>query len=115
RAVAEYELSLRRAQQNHGAGHHELLGCRFHGVSKCDRVEGLEICCGRCRSAEGVRHGNQKCQDSRGHDLTPWSCRRAYGRAADFWLWHKADMPICLRFVRFGGKADIAPASLRLK
>src|SRR5262249_47258882 len=41
-------------------------------------VEGLEICCGRCRSAEGARHGNHKCQDSRGHDLTPWSCRRAY-------------------------------------
>jgi hypothetical protein len=76
RAVAEYELSLRRAQQNHGAGQHELFGCRFHRVSKCDWVERLEICCGCCRSAEGARHGNHKCQDSRGYNLTPWSCRR---------------------------------------
>jgi len=63
RAVAEHELSLRRAQQNHGAGQHELFGCRFQGVPKCDPVEGLEICCGRCRFAEGARHGNHKCQD----------------------------------------------------
>jgi hypothetical protein len=84
-SVAASAEPVRRHACNQGAGHHELFGCRFHGVSKCDRVEGLEICCGRCRSAEGACHGNHKCQDSRGHDLTPWSCRRAYGRAADFW------------------------------
>src|SRR5262245_2459276 len=54
-----------------------LLGCRFHAVSKCGRVEWLEICCGPRRCAQGARHGNHKRQDESGHDLTPWSCRRA--------------------------------------
>ena len=57
RAGAEDEFSLGRAQQNHGAGQHELFGCRFHAGSKCNRVERPEICCRRGRSAERARHG----------------------------------------------------------
>jgi hypothetical protein len=97
RAIAEYELPLRRAQQNHGPRQQKLLGGRFHGAPKRDWVERLEICCGRCCSAEGARHGNHKCQDWQGHDLTSWSCRRAHGRAADFWLWHICDILRCAK------------------
>src|SRR5262245_66554899 len=45
RAVAESEIALRRAQQNHGARQQKLLSCRLHGALKCDRVERLEIFC----------------------------------------------------------------------
>jgi hypothetical protein len=40
-AVAEDEIALRRAQQNHGARQQKLLGCRFHGALKRDWVERL--------------------------------------------------------------------------
>ena len=49
------QMGRRRAQQNHGAGHHELFGCRFHGVSKCDRAFG----CGLVL-AQGLWH-RQRC------------------------------------------------------
>ena len=72
RAVAKGEIALRRAQENHGARQHELLGDRFHRGSKRDRVERLEIGCGRRRTADGARHGDHDAQYSRCHDLTPW-------------------------------------------
>jgi hypothetical protein len=42
RAVAESELALRRAQQNHGAWQQKLLGRRFNSALERDPIEWLE-------------------------------------------------------------------------
>ena len=53
RPVAESEIALWRAQQNHGPRQQKLLGCRLHDALKRDRVERLEICCCVRRPADG--------------------------------------------------------------
>jgi hypothetical protein len=71
RAIAESELALWRAQQNHGARQPKLLGCRLHDALKGDRVERLEICCRLRRSADEARYSNRKPQYSGCHISLP--------------------------------------------
>src|SRR5262245_51936709 len=68
RAVAESEIALWRAQQNHGARQQKLLGCRLHDALKCDRVKRLEICCCPRCPADGARKSNHNAEHSRCHD-----------------------------------------------
>jgi hypothetical protein len=56
RAVAEYEIALRRAQENHGARQQEFLAQRFDDALKRGRFDRLETCCGRCRPAYRASH-----------------------------------------------------------
>ena len=65
RAIAESEIALWRAQQNHGPRQQKLLGCRLHDALKHDRVERLEICCCVRRHADGARYRNHNSQYSR--------------------------------------------------
>ena len=68
RTVAESEIALWRAQQDHGPRQQKLLGCRIHDAFKRDRVECLQICCCLRRPASGARYSNHYAPCSRCHD-----------------------------------------------
>src|SRR5215471_9425532 len=68
RSVTESQITLWRAQQNHGPRQQELLGCRLHDALKRDRIEWLEICCCLRTPADGASYSNQNTQYSRCHE-----------------------------------------------
>ena len=111
RAVAESEIALWRAQQNHGTRQQKLLGCRFHGALKRDRVEWLEGCwCRRPHHADRAHCENRNTQYFACHYLTSLKLRRETSvRAAQIADSSKAQMIALSPLQEIGEKPGKAP------
>ena len=83
RSIAEDDVALRRREQDHGAGQHEILGQAFDAGLKRGRVDRLEPRCVRAhRRARSTCRDNRGAHESSDHHFPPRSTCRDYRKRA---------------------------------